>query len=225
MLSLAAFLAGCGTDDYQSQLDQAVTGSAKNSPFAVLGPDTKIPDSTITLRLPPSMQSVDINGRGKFPGSILEVIDGLKATYEGYWENKDAKTKQYFYLYIAVTEAPSNGFMPIQYFNQTLAQKQFSAAESSTSINKNMPIAGPDGTSKPFDEVHFVKGKQPFPIFKQGSEVIQEELGDVICLSRVDNGKVYSIIYRYPSNFANQHTSVFDCDWVKYVAGTMKTGE
>jgi hypothetical protein len=85
-------------------------------------------------------------------------------------------------------------------------------------------VSGPDGTSKPFSEIHFVKGKQPFPVFKQGSEVTQEDFGDVICLSRVDNGKVYSLIYRFPSNFANQHTSVFDCDWIKYVAGSMKTG-
>ncbi len=224
VLPISLFLAGCGTAEYQSRLDKAVSGTSSTSKFSsALGQETTIPGTSISLRIPTAMQSVDIADalRGKCP---LFDISGLKATYEGSVEDQ-AKNKLQYYLYIAVSDQNANNFIPARNW---LAQMQGDfpdSPDSSTEINNNYLADSPEGSPIHFEEFHYNKCLQKFlyptPTKPDNS---QKMPGNIVCLSHTENGKVVSLVFRYPSGLSDYHGANFDPDWLKLVAGTLKVG-
>jgi len=222
ILPLCWFLAGCGTDEYQSRLDRASSGAGTDTKYSALGAETTVPGTTVGLRVPKVMQSVDISDavRGKCP---LFEISGLKATYEGNVEDS-VHNKQHYYLYVALSEQGANNFSPAKAWLAELQQKFPNSNESSTAVNTNYSVPTPEGSSVQYEEIHF-KCNQKLSYTKPDNTLVNQDMpGTLVCLCHAEKGAMITLIYRYPSSLADRHSTDFDADWIKLIAGCMKVG-
>jgi hypothetical protein len=235
ILASCMFLSGCGTSEYERRLENSVGNTSKTSKFATdLGPEMTIPGTTVNLCLPApkivdpkdpaklipnEMKSMDLNDaiRGKCP--LLDEFPGLKATYEGYLD--DGKGKQCFYLYIGVSDTGAKGLTPLQ---DWLNGKFQNLPNSSTSVNKNYSTPTPNGPALTWDEIHVTKSHKFFYPTPDKPNNSQDFMGTLCIISRIDNGKMVTLAFRYPDSFKDRHETDFDTDWLKLVAGTVKVG-
>jgi hypothetical protein len=225
VLSVFLFLAGCGTGEYESRLQKAASSSSSGSKFTSdLAEEITVPGTSISLRLPKPMQSVDTSDavRGKIP---LFEVTGLKATYEGSLEDPETKAKQCFYLYVVSGELPPGGRTSMQSWLSDYTNKFPNSADSSAAVNTNYSVPTPEGTSLPCEEFHYSKCMMKFfypnPAKPQNS---QDMPGNVVYLCHVENNQFVALIFRYPSNLSDYHSAAFDPDWIKLIAGTLKMG-
>jgi hypothetical protein len=229
ILPFFLLLAGCGTDEYQARLEKGASSTSAGSKFdSVLGAETTspgpLPNASVSWRMPKAMPAVnDINDpvRGKCP---LIEIPGFKATYEGFV--KDTKGNDlHYYLYVGASEQAQNKDLPTQTWLNVLRDK-FPAANdgNSAEVNKNYSSSTPEGGSVQWEEIHF-KGVQKFfypnPENPQNN---QDMSGTFVCLCRVENGVLVTLVFRYPSHFEERHSTDFDTEWLKLVAGCLKIG-
>ncbi|MCC6127387.1 MAG: hypothetical protein IT426_20700 [Pirellulales bacterium] len=224
ILSLCVTLSGCGTAEYEERLERGVTSMSSGSKFnSDLNPETTVAGTQVSLRIPKAMQSVDLNdpaGRGKCP--LLE-LPSLKAAYEGFVEDSD-KNKMHYYLYVSVGEAANNFIPTLDWLNKLKGTFPNAGDDSSAAVNKDYAAATPQGDSVRWEEIH-VKGPQRFYYTKpDGSQINQDIPGTIVCLNRMENGVLVSLIFRYPSALDDRHSTDFDSDWIKLVAGCAKIG-
>jgi hypothetical protein len=220
LLPAVLFFAGCGTGEYEKRIASSLQG-ANSGPKVLAETPTTIPGAPFSVRIPTVMQSVETSDavRGKCP---LFDIPGLKATYEGCVE-EESKNKQCFYLYIGVIPLPENNYLPTQAWLSEL-QNFKEVSDSSTGVNKSYTVSSPEGSSVQYDEIHF-KCKQKFHYPKPDNpNNSQDMLGNVVCLSHVENGQVVLLVFRYPDTLKDIHGSTFDSEWLKMIAGTLKAG-
>jgi hypothetical protein len=222
-LSIFVLLAGCGTEEYESRLDRGVSTQNSGSKFTALNAQaTAIPGTKVSLQLPPAMQSTDINdaARGKLPKKFFE-IPNLKATYEGFVEDKD-KNKLYYDLYVGVGEGTPN---TLRSWMNIMRQNFPNAEDSSTEVNTNYSVGTPEGGSLQWDEIHF-KASQPFYYTKPDNSLINQELpGTMICLSHTEKNVQVTLILRYADSLGDRHYTDFDSNWLKLIAGSVKIAD
>jgi hypothetical protein len=224
IFAICLILSGCGTAEYEQRVEQGVASMSSGSKFTTdLNPETTIPGTQVSLRIPKAMQSVDLTdpaGRGKCP--LLE-LPSLKAAYEGSVEDA-AKNKMHYYLYVSVGEAANNFIPTLDWLNKLKVQFPNAGDDSSASVNKEYAAATPQGDSVRWEEIH-VKGMQRFYYTKpDGSQINQDIPGTMVCLNRLENGVLVSLVFRYPSALDDRHGADFDTDWIKLVAGCVKIG-
>jgi hypothetical protein len=219
-ITLFVFLLGCGTDEYQSRLDRKLSGLSSGSKFSVLGGDTPIPDSPFSIRLPTTMQSVDIKDaqRGKF--SVFE-LESVKATYEGTIKDSGGGKLPY-YLYVSVSDMGNSTQLPLMVWLNALQTKLLNSPDSSSEPNKNYSASTAEGGDVQWEEIHYHCPQKFLYTNNEGKQVYQDMKGTLVMISRAENGKAISLIFRYPSDLESQHGPEFDSDWIKLIAGTLK---
>jgi hypothetical protein len=224
-------LSGCGTSSYEEKMEKAASGLSSSSKFQTdLGAEVTIPGTEVSVRIPlpkgadskpNEMQPMDINDavRGKCP---LFDIPGLKATYEGSID--DGKGKQCFYLSIAVSEPGLNSPTPLKGWVNELSTKFPNAADSNPNVNENYMAKMEGGGTVKWEEIHYKCGQKFFYPTADKPNNVQEFIGIIWCLSRVENGKVVTLIFRYPESLKDLHGANFDSDWLNLAAGCVKVG-
>ena len=228
VLSIFSFLFGCGTAEYERRMkERGLKGLSSGSKFNALGAETKLPGTEVFLRLPtvgspPAMQPVDINDPRRGKCALID-IPGLTATYEGAVEDA-AKNEQHFYLYVGVKDlAAMNNYIPTKIWLGDLQTKYpEGAAAGSTEVNKNFSADTPEGRVVKWEEFHYQCPQEFFYPTKVNPQNYQKMPGTVVCLCRAENGTVVTLVFRYPSSFADRHSTDFDSDWIKLVAGCLK---
>jgi hypothetical protein len=225
ILPICLLLSGCGTDEYQSRLDRGVSSQSSGSKFtSILGAETTIPGTKVSLRIPNVMQSVDINDpvHGKFP--LWFDLPGLKATYEGSIEDQ-INNKMHYYLYVSVSDQ-SGDKIPTQGWMNELRQKFPKAGDdSSNEVNKNYSAGTPEGGAVVWEEIHFKKCDQKFCYSKADNpQNVQDMLGNMVILCHAENNIVVTLIFRYPESLENLHGANFDSEWINLIAGCVKVG-
>jgi hypothetical protein len=226
ILSILVFSVGCGTEEYERRMRNSLDTSSSNSKFsAALEPETTIAGTKVSLRIPKGMKPVDINDavRGKCPPSLLEM-QNLKATYEGFIEDRD-KNKMHYYLYVGVSETAPNNITPLQSWLNVLKTNFPATADAGSSeVNKSYSASSPEGNAVPWEEIHF-KCPQKFYYIKPDNSLINQDIpGTIVCLCHSENGAVVTLVFRYWSELETRHSTDFDSDWIKLIAGCVKVG-
>lgn len=220
LLPAVTFFAGCGTGDYEKRIASSLSQGSGSGPKILPDTATTIPGTPFSVRLPSALQSVDMGDavRGKFP--VFE-IGGLKAVYEGSVEDA-SKNKQCFYLYIGVTTKLENNQLPTQSWLNDLSTKNVS--DASTALNKSYTASSPEGSSVQYEEIHFKCMQKFFYPKPDNPNNTMDIMGNVVCLSHVENDQVVSLVFRYPDTLKDVHGPNFDPEWIKMIAGTLKSG-
>jgi hypothetical protein len=223
-LPICLLLAGCGTDEYQSRLDKSASGSNSGSKFSSeLGAETTIPGTSVSLRIPNKMQSVqDLNDpvRGK---CTLFEIQGLKAAYEGSVVDQ-AGNKLHYFLYVGVSDLGANGTIPTRGWLSELQGNFPKSSDGSPEVNKSYTVSTPEGSSKQWEEIHFKCRQKFFYPTANNPQNNQEMPGTLVGLCHSENNIVVSLVFRYPDNLETLHSADFDSDWIKLIAGCVKVG-
>jgi hypothetical protein len=222
LLPLVLFCAGCGTAEYEKRMASSTSGAASSSKFTsdLAAAETTVPGTTVTLRLPKPMQPADLGDplHGKF---TLFDVPGMKAAYEGFVEDTD-HNKIHYYLYVAVIDQPANGYMPGRAWLTELQGKAAKSDDNSAEVNKSYSASTPEGSSTIYEEFH-IKCVQNFFYPKPNNPNNAQNIdGNLVCLSRTENGKVVTLIFRYPSYLKGHPSASFDPEWIKLIAGTLK---
>lgn len=131
------------------------------------------------------------------------------------------KGKQCFYLYIGVSEAGPNGTTPLQGW---LNGKLQNLPDSSITVNKNFSAPTPDGSTLVWEEIHVTKAQKFFYPTADKPNNSQDLMGTIWFISRIENGKMVTLAFRYPEGFKDLHGPNFDSEWLKLVAGCVKVG-
>jgi hypothetical protein len=124
-------------------------------------------------------------------------------------------------LYIGVSEPGPNNMTPLQNW---LMGKLQSISDKSSSVNKNFSASTPDGSTVVWEEINFKSTQKFFYPTADKPNNSQDMMGIIWILSRIENGKIVTLAFRYPEGFKDMHGPNFDSDWLKIVAGCVKVG-
>ena len=75
-----------------------------------------------------------------------------------------------------------------------------------------------------WEEIHYNCPQKFFFPNPGNPQNAQEMPGTLVCLCRKENGVMVTLIFRYFSEFGSRHSTDFDSDWIKLIAGCVKVG-
>jgi hypothetical protein len=219
-------LFGCGTSEYEKRLETGSKAASENSKFSVLGELTVIPGTSIGLRFPKVMQSIDINDPQRGKCVVLDPkgeknllnLTGHKATYEGTVKDTSGNELHY-YIYVGVAELKVT---ETSSWSTSLMQGFPNADAATSGGSSDYTVESPQGTTVTWEEMHFKCDQNFYYPTKDKPQNVQKLPGNIVGLSHMDSGIATMVIFRYPSILADRHEADFNSDWIKLIAGTLR---
>jgi hypothetical protein len=225
ILSILLLYSGCDSGEYERQMQIDVGKLQNASAFNALGDEQAVPGTSIKVRLPKNMKLVESSTdplRTK-PGLMDK---GLKATYEGFVKDRNGGQQHYYFYAAELPLSLMNNSNPFKaWFFDAKSGLKDSMAGGSTETNNSFSCESPSGDASVWEEFHFQFNSMKFFYLDAGDKPSSMDVpGTFVCMSQVQNDKLYILSWRYPTSFEGQKKD-FNTDWIKMVGGCAKLAQ
>jgi hypothetical protein len=221
VLLLLGICWGCGSGDFEQRLDNRINALKTGSKFNILSPAIDVPGTQLSIRLPQDFKNppltADANVDGKpvdpkrLKPNVTDVVE-LKATYEGFIEDKN-HGKQHYYLYISVSTDKTREFYP-KNLQSDLVQK----INDATPLN-DITAQTPEGRTVDWKECRATTNQLFYYVLPSGEGKFVTLPGTVDAYFHDENGALVTLIWRWPTSIEQ---SIDIKSWADLVAGCVK---
>ena len=228
---LLATCLGCGTGDYQAQLERTV-GELRGEWEKVMHPSKALPGTTVTFRMPRQLfrektpeeiplqerkEEESIDPRRLNPPLEGVEIGGLKYTYEGFFTYGDG-SKIAYYCYLAAVDVSGLASKDPNRVIRTLRQQLYAALGDASIQWSPVQCETPEGRATEWQRLQCT-GKQDFYfIDKDGKTDFRKPEATLEFYSLLEGDLVVVIGWRVPKAIV-EHVGLRK--WAPMVAGSV----